>query len=231
MSGLYEEWSYISSASYIARIQHLLIHCEDTAPHIARIQFLSCFMSYIARIQSSPSRIQNILYYSSKDTDTMYHPLQEFIYSDAILSIKDTGYNVTLIQGYRYNVSPSARIHLYNYINPSPLLYKIILLLIHNYINPSPLLYKITLLLIHNYINPSPLLYKITLLLIHNYINPSPLLYKKLPSYKKVAPLIQASLIQEYIFSYNTFHHPRIQIPSFSILPYPDRIPDLKEHV
>ena len=70
-----------STSSYIARIQHLLIHCEDTAPHIARIQFLSCFMSYIARIQSPPSRIQNILYYSSKDTDTMYHPLQGYIYT------------------------------------------------------------------------------------------------------------------------------------------------------
>ena len=92
-----------STSSYIARIQHLLIHCEDTAPHIARIQFLSCFMSYIARIQSSPSRIQNILYYSSKDTDTMYHPLQEFIYSNTILPLKDTEYIVPLIQGYRYN--------------------------------------------------------------------------------------------------------------------------------
>ena len=30
-----------STSSYIARIQHLLIHCEDTAPHIARIQLLT----------------------------------------------------------------------------------------------------------------------------------------------------------------------------------------------
>ena len=78
-----------STSSYIARIQHLLIHCENTAP---------------------PHTLRG--YSSSHCKDTVSLLLYVLYCKDTILPLKDTEYIVLLIQGYRYNVSPSPRIHL-----------------------------------------------------------------------------------------------------------------------